>query len=197
MTPAYIAVGLGVALLVWAVLAFNAIVVAHKRVRDAWNGLDAQLRRRHDLVPSLVEAIRADADHESEALRALNESRDSAAAASGRRGREGAEYQLSQAIMRVRDLGENHPELHTSEQFRRLQARLQEIEGEIQYSRRIYNANVQRYNARVRGFPGTLLRRLGGFRATVYFELTPIRVNGGCASEAAHGSEQGSRAAAA
>lgn len=197
MTAAYIAVGFGVVLLVWAALAFSAIVTAHNRVSEAWTGIDVQLKRRHDLVPNLVETVRAYAEHESATLRAVNESRDNAAASSGRRGRQAAEYQLSQAIVRVRALSEGYPDLRASERFRRLQAQLQEIEGEIQYARRIYNANVQRYTTRVRGFPGSLLRRLGGFRATGYFELTPVRVNGACGSELADRSEQSSRAAAA
>jgi LemA protein len=77
----------------------------------------------------------------------------------------------------VRVLTENYPDLRASEQFRRLQAQLAEVEGEIQYARRIYNANVQRYNTRVRSFPGSLVRRLGGYQPTGYFELNPVRLD--------------------
>jgi LemA protein len=176
MSVAYITVGLGVMLAVWAALAFNALVRAHNLVDEAWSGIDVQLKRRHDLVPNLVETVRAYAEHESGVLRAVTEARDDAAVSSGRRGRQTAEHELSRAIVGVRALSEAYPELRATEQFRRLQAQLAEIEGEIQYSRRIYNTNVQRYNARVRSFPGTLVRRLGGFHPAGYFELAPVQL---------------------
>jgi LemA protein len=189
MTVAYIAVGLGVVLLVWTAFAFNALVAAHNRVKESWSGIDVQLKRRHDLVPNLVEAVRAYADHETAVMRAVTESRDKAAVSSGRRGREAAEYELSQAIAGVRVVSEQYPELRASEQFRRLQAQLAEIEGEIQYARRIYNSNVQRFNTRVGSFPGALVRRIGGFQATGYFELSPVRLNGATVSEGDDSSE--------
>jgi LemA protein len=178
MTVAYIAVGLGVVLLLWTALAFNGLVAAHNQVDEAWSGIDVQLKRRHDLVPNLVETVKAYVEHEHATLRAVTESRDNAAGSSGRRGRQAAEYELSHAIAGVRVLSEQYPELRASEQYRRLQNQLAEVEGEIQYARRIYNTNVQRYNTRVRSFPGALVKRLGGFRAKGYFELTLVRLNG-------------------
>jgi LemA protein len=177
MTVACIAVGLGVGLLVWTAFAFNALVAARNQVDESWSGIDVQLKRRHDVVPNLVKAVGAYAEHESVVVRALTESRDNAALSSGRRGRQAAEYELSQAIVGVRVLTESYPDLRASEQFRRLQAQLAEVEGEIQYARRIYNSNVQRYNRRVRSFPGSLVRRLGGYQPTGYFELSPVRLD--------------------
>ena len=177
MTVAYIAVGLGVVLLVWTAFAFNALVAARNQVDESWSGIGVQLKRRHDLVPNLVKAVGAYAEHESVVMRALTESRDNAALSSGRRGRQAAEYELSQAIVGVRVLTENYPDLRASEQFRRLQAQLAEVEGEIQYARRIYNTNVQRYNTRVGSFPGSLVRRLGGYNPIGYFELSPVRLD--------------------
>ena len=183
MSAAYLAVGLGVALLVWTAFAFNALVYARSQLNEAWSGIDVQLKRRHDLVPNLVETVSAYADHETAVLQVLRESRDGAVAASGRRGRQAAEQELSQAIGGVRVVSERYPELRAAEPFRRLQAQVAEIEGEIQYSRRIYNSNVQRYNSRVCGFPGVLIARPGGFRAVGYFELGPVLLNGATASE--------------
>jgi LemA protein len=174
MTAGYIAVAVGVALLIWVAFAFNALVHARNRVNEAWSGIDVQLNRRHDLVPNLIETVRAYAEHEHAVLGAVTESRDNAAASSGRRGRQAAEHELSQSLAEVRRLSERFPELRASEHFERLQAQLKEIEGEIQYSRRIYNTNVQRYNDRVRGFPGSLLRKVGGFHPRGYFELSPV-----------------------
>jgi len=177
MTVAYIAGGSGVVLLVWTAFAFNALIKAHNQVDESWSGIDVQLKRRHDLVPNLVETVGAYAEHEQATLQAVTESCEDAAQSSGRRGRQAAEHELSQAIVGVRGLSERYPELRASEQYRRLQAQLAEVEGEIQYARRIYNANVQRYNSRVRGFPGSLVCRLGGYRPTGYFELSPVRLD--------------------
>jgi LemA protein len=174
MTIGYIAMALGVGLLLWMAFAFNGLVLGRNQVNEAWSGIDVQLKRRHDLVPNLVETVGAYAEHESAVLRAVTESRDNAAISSGRRGRQAAEHELSRSLAEVRILSERFPELRASEQFERLQAQLKEVEGEIQYSRRIYNTNVQRYNDRVRGFPGSLVRRLGGFQPRGFFELSPV-----------------------
>jgi LemA protein len=199
MTIGYIAVALGVVLLLWMAFAFNGLVIARNQVNEAWSGIDVQLKRRHDIVPNLVETVGAYAEHERSVLGRVTESRDNAAVASGRRGRQAAEHELSQSLAEVRLLSERFPELRASEHFERLQAQLKEIEGEIQYSRRIYNTNVQRYNDRVRGFPGSLVRRLGGFHPRGYFELSPVMsgVYEGAAKTTSQSKADKSRAAAA
>ena len=173
MTVLYVALGLVALVVLWLVATYNSLVRARNKTDEAWSGVDVQLKRRHDLVPNLVETVGAYAEHEQAVLGAVTESRDNAAASSGRRGRQAAEHQLSQSLAEVRRLTERFPDLLASEHFERLQAQLKEIEGEIQYSRRIYNTNVQHYNNRVRGFPGSLVRRLGGFQPRGFFELSP------------------------
>jgi LemA protein len=174
MVPVYIAAGVGVALLLLGAYSFNALVTAHNRVNESWSGVDVQLKRRHDLVPNLVETVKAYADHERVVMLALTEARATAVSSSGRRGRQAAEFDLSEAIANARVLAERYPDLRAAESFHRLQAQLAEVEGEIQYARRIYNTNVMLFNTRVRGFPGSLVRRLGGFRKMGYFELNPV-----------------------
>jgi LemA protein len=174
MLPVYIAVGAGVGVLLWCALAFNALVAAHNRVNESWSGVDVQLKRRHDLVPNLIETVNAYAEHERVVMRAVTEARETAASSSGRRGRQGAEYDLAEAIANVRVMAERYPDLRAAEAFRRVQAQLGEVESEIQYARRIYNTNVMLFNARVCAFPGSLVRRLGGFRKMGYFELGPV-----------------------
>jgi LemA protein len=195
MSVAYIAVGLGVVLLVWTALVFNALVAGRSRVNEAWSGVDVQLKRRHDLVPNLVESVEAYARHETEALQALSEARANATDSSGRRGRQAAEQDLSRAIAGLQVVSERNPELRAAEPFRRLQAQLAEVEGEIQYARRIYNSNLLRYNARVRSFPGAVIARAtGGFRARGYFDLTPLGLQ---AATPANGSGQSSTSSVA
>jgi LemA protein len=175
MTAGYIAVGLGVGLLAWAALAFNALVSANNRVNESWSAVEVQLKRRHDIVPNLVETVTGYLEHERMVLRALTEARETAASSSGRRGRQAAEYELASAIAATGAVAEGYPDLQASEPFRRLQMQLKEIEGEIQYSRRIYNSNVQRYNSLASSFPGSLVRRLSHFRPMGYFELNPVQ----------------------
>ena len=184
MTVAYISVGLGVAFSAWVAFAFNGLVQAHTRVNESWSGVDVQLKRRHDLVPKLVRTVAAYADHEHALMVALDSTYESASTSSGRRGRQAAEHDLSVAIADVRALGERYPELKASEPFHRLQLQLAEVEGEIQYARRIYNSNVELFNSRVRGFPGVLVRRLGGFRPMGYFDLNAVRGSGADRSKA-------------
>src|SRR4051812_36173306 len=197
MVLVYIAVGAGVVLLLWSALAFNALVTAHNRVNESWSGIDVQLKRRHDLVPNLLELVKGIAAHEREALRTLTETQEIAKGSSGRRGRQAAEYDLAEAIADVRAVVERYPELRASEAFRRVQAQLAEVEGEIQYGRRIYNSNVMLFNARVSGFPGLLVRRLGGFRKMGYFELIPVWRSTAAADRSPGDAKQGGKAAAA
>jgi LemA protein len=194
MTAAYIAIGAGIVLLAWAALSFNALVTAHNRVNESWSGVDVQLARRHDLVPNLIETVRAYAVHERATLAAATEVCATAGASSGRRGRQAAEYELSETVADLRAVAERYPELQSTEHFRRLQGQLAEVEGEIQYSRRIYNSNVLAFNTRVRSFPGSLVRRFGGFRAMGYFELNPVWRSAAIAAES---SEEPEAAAAA
>lgn len=182
MSAVYIAVGLGVAVLVWMAFSYNALVLARNQANESWSGVDVQLKRRHDLVPNLVGAVRAHAQHETDMMWTLSEARDGAMASSGRRGRQGSEQELSEAIAAVRIASERYPELRADDSFRRLQAQIAEVEGEIQYARRIYNSNVQRFNARVRSFPGALVGRMFGLRAMGYFDLSPI-VQGASAAD--------------
>src|SRR4030095_501922 len=110
----YIAVAMGVALLIWVAFAFNALVRARNQVNESWSGIDVQLKRRHDLVPNLIETVGAYAEHERAVLRAVAESRDNAVASSGRRGRQAAEHELSKSLAEARRLSERFPELRAS-----------------------------------------------------------------------------------
>ena len=177
MTVAYTGAILGVIFLAWAAFAFNSLVKAHNHVNESWSGVDVQLKRRHDLVPNLIKTVAAYENHERTVLQAMRKAWQTASTSSGRRGRQAAEFDLSQAIADTHALGERYPDLRASEGFRRLQLQLAEVDSEIQYARRIYNTNVQRYNTRVGSFPGSLVRRLGGYNPIGYFELSPVRLD--------------------
>src|ERR687896_897528 len=157
MTGVYILLAVLAVAALWLVLSYNALVKARNKVDEAWSGIDVQLKRRHDLVPNLVETVKGYAAHERETLQSVTEARQDAEAARGPEQAERAEAKLTSALGAINALAEAYPDLRAAENFQRLQAELAEIEDEIQASRRIYNANVQDYNTRIQVFPTMLI----------------------------------------
>jgi LemA protein len=157
----------------WAVLAYNALVQSRNKVDEAWSGIDVQLKRRHDLVPNLVEAVKGYAAHEQQTLTNVTEARSRAMAADNAppEHRAQAESGLSAALGGIRAVAEQYPQLRAAESFTRLQAQLAEIEDEIQASRRIYNSNVQIYNTRTQIFPNSIVAARGSFTPREFFEI--------------------------
>src|SRR5687768_11311302 len=171
MTGLYIMLG-GLALLaLWVVLAYNSLVRARNKVDEAWSGIDVQLKRRHDLVPNLVETVKGYATHEREVLQRVTEARAAAVGASEPHAVEKAEARLTSALGAINALAEAYPQLRAAEPFQRLQAELAGIEDEIQAARRIYNANVQHFNTRTQTFPTLLLAGPLSFRPREFFEI--------------------------
>ena len=171
MTATYVVIGAVVALALWAVLSYNALITARNKVDEAWSGVDVQLKRRHDLVPNLVETVKGYAAHERSTLEAVTEARGAAEAAGAPAAVERAEAKLTTALGAVNALAEAYPALRAAESFQRLQAELAGIEDEIQASRRIYNANVQDYNTSIQVFPTLLIANPLSFRPREFFEI--------------------------
>jgi LemA protein len=138
---------------------------------EAWSGIDVQLKRRHDLVPNLVESVKGYAAHESGTFEKVTQARAAAMQASGPAEASKAESQLSQALGGLRVVAEQYPQLRATENFQKLQNSLSELEDEIQASRRIYNSNVQAYNTRIQQFPGSLIAG-STFQPKQFFEIT-------------------------
>lgn len=158
------------ALLAWAMLAFNNLVRLRNQVRAGWSDIDVQLMRRHDLVPMLVEAVRAYAGHESSVLRRVTELRTEAMAAQSPARLAAAEAALEHEVGRLMILKEDYPELKASENFLRLQRDLVDVEDHLQYARRFYNGAVRALNDGVQRFPALLIARLFGFKQAEFFE---------------------------
>src|ERR687891_409733 len=133
-----------VAILVIAVLYYigkrNSIIASRNRVDESWSGIDVQLKRRHDLVPNLVETVKGYAQHERETFQKVTDARAAAMRASGPRDAARAEGMLTAALGDLRAIAENYPDLRATENFQQLSAQLSELEDEIQASRRIYNS---------------------------------------------------------
>jgi LemA protein len=172
MTIALIVIG---AIIVIAVLYFivkrNSIIAARNRVDESWSGIDVQLKRRHDLVPNLVETVKGYAAHESETFEKTTKARAEAMSAEGVGETAQAEQKLTGALADLRAVAENYPTLRATENFQQLSRNLSELEDEIQAARRIYNSNVQAYNTDIEQFPGSIVANQGNFTAREFFEI--------------------------
>jgi LemA protein len=162
-------------LVVIAVLYFivkrNSIIAERNRVDEAWSGIDVQLKRRHDLVPNLVETVKGYATHEQQTFEKTTQARAEAMKAQSVQETAQAEQKLSQALADVKVVAENYPELRATENFQQLSRNLSELEDEIQASRRIYNSNVQSYNTDIEQFPGSIVASQGNFEKREFFEI--------------------------
>ena len=171
MTGWLIVLCAGLALLLcWAVFAFNRLVRLRNQVRTAWADVDVQLLRRHDLVPSLVTAVKTCAGHEQAVLAAVTELRGQAMAAQapGKLGE--LESALQQGIGRLIALKEAYPDLKANENFAQLQRDLVQVEEQLQYARRFYNGAVRDLNDTVQRVPDLLVARSFGFANAEFFQ---------------------------
>jgi LemA protein len=154
------------------VLVRNSLVSLNQRVSESWSGIDVQLKRRHDLIPNLVETVKGYASHESETFEKVTQARAAAMQASGPAEAGQAEGQLTAALGGLRVVAEQYPQLRATENFQQLQRQLSELEDEIQASRRIYNSNVQQFNTRIQQFPASIVANQMSYTAKPYFEIT-------------------------
>lgn len=164
-----IIVGLGF----YAVMIYNGLVKARQMVREAWSGIDVQLKRRADLIPNLIETVKGYASHEKETLTEVIEMRNRAQAVpSGDvAGRAQAEGMLGMALGKLFALAEDYPDLKANENFGELQNSLEELETEIQMARRYYNGAARDLNVRVESFPSNLVANTFKFEQADYFEI--------------------------
>jgi LemA protein len=172
MVIALIVIGVIVLLGLIYILIRNSMIGSRNRVDEAWSGIDVQLKRRHDLVPNLVETVKGYAQHERETFEKVTQARAAAMAAQGPAEASQAESQLSAALGGLRVVAEQYPELRATENFQQLSRNLSELEDEIQASRRIYNSNVQAYNTKIQIFPNSVVANTGGFTPREFFEIT-------------------------
>ncbi len=152
----------------WAVMIYNRFIKRQNRVKEAWSGIDVQLKRRHNLIPNLIETVKGYATHETGALTTLTELRTGSQRIGERRDQE---QEISTAIRKLLAVAEQYPDLKASRNFLDLQDNLDQIETELQHARRYYNGSVRDLNILVESFPSNLVARLFGFRLAEFFEL--------------------------
>jgi LemA protein len=161
----------------WAVVTYNGLVRLRNLVQEAWKQIDVELKRRHDLIPNLVETVKGYAGHERETLDSVVRAR-AAAAAPGASVQQQAQQEgaLTQALGRLFALAEAYPDLKANQNFLALQTELSSTEDRIAAGRRFYNANVRELNTKVETFPPNLIAGMFHFARADYFEVTDPEV---------------------
>lgn len=163
---ALIAVVLG-----YGVSVFNKLVRFRTFVEEAWSGINVQLKKRHDLIPNLMETVKGYAAHERETFESVTQARTSAMQAQDVKSLEAAENKLSGALMRLMAVAESYPELKANQNFMNLQNQLTNIEGDIEKSRRYYNGAVRQKNITIDSFPSNIVAGMFNFSKSEFFEL--------------------------
>ena len=161
-----------IAFLAFGILTYNSLARLRLLTGNAWADIDVQLKRRHDLIPSLVAAVKGHAGYEKGTLEALVQARNRAVAAGGPAAAGEAERALAGSVRQLFAVAEAYPDLRAAESFLSLQKNLSEIEDQIQNARRYYNAVVRDLNVKISQFPSNLVAGTFGFHPAEFFGLT-------------------------
>jgi len=171
MSGVWIALIIIFAFVLFLVVIYNGLVQLRVRADSAWSDIDVQLKRRHDLIPNLVETVKGYAAHEKGTFENIARYRTAAMAATTTDQKIEAEGQLTNALRGLLAVAENYPQLRASEQFTSLQGSLNEIEDALQNSRRYYNAVVRDLNTKIQSFPTNILAGMFGFQTRPFFQV--------------------------
>jgi LemA protein len=155
----------------YLVVAYNGLISLKNRTDEAFSDIDTQLKRRHDLIPNLVNTVKGYATHEQEVLQNVTLARQGAVAASGPDAQAKAETQLTGAIGRLLAVAENYPDLKANQNFLALQNELTDTEDKIQASRRFYNGQVRDLNTKIGSIPTNVIARQAGITPREFFEI--------------------------
>lgn len=166
----FIPIGVVVLVALWAILTYNGLVSRRAMVAEGWSGIDAQLKRRADLIPNLVETVKGYAAHERQTFDELTRMRSEAGSQDPAQ-RAASETAITAAIGKVMAVAEAYPDLKASANFQTLQKDLADVEDQIQLARRYYNGAVRNLNVAVQQFPSNLIANMGGFTAAQFFQL--------------------------
>jgi len=160
-----------IALLIWGVVIYNNLIRDKNRVLQSWSDIDVQLKRRHDLIPKLVEAVNAYAHYERSTLDEITRMRKSAESAQNPAQQSAAETALTGQLQTLIAVAEAYPELKADSQYLDLLQQISEVENHIQYARRYYNGSVKNLNVRIDSFPDMLIAGFFKFRPAEFFEF--------------------------
>jgi LemA protein len=161
-------------LVVWAIASYNRLVGLRNQVLNGWRQIDVQLKRRHDLIPNLVNAVRGSMDFERDTLTSVMDARAKALTATGPADAAQKEGQLSQALGKLFALAENYPTLKSNDNVKMLQEELSSTENKIGFSRQFYNDIATSFNTAQQVFPTNIFAGMFGFKPAELFEITDV-----------------------
>jgi LemA protein len=170
VTPLYIVLALFAFAGLLLALSYNRLVRLRNKVTEAWQDVDVQLQRRHDLIPRLVEVVKGYAAHENELFAELARLRSEAERASGAAAKSAPESELTAAFAGTVAVAESYPSLRAAENFVSLQREIAETENEVAAARTIYNGNVRIYNTRIQTLPASFYADVLGFEPAAFFQ---------------------------
>ncbi len=178
----WVILGILVLAFLWIIWAYNSLINLRNRLQNAWKQIDVQLKRRHDLIPNLVDAAKGYMKYEQDTLEKVMDARSKAVSSRGVKDTAEAENLLTQSLGRVFALMENYPELKANENVLRLQEELTTTENQIAFARQYYNDLVMSFNMRQELFPSSLIAGFFNFQRAEFFsapeeEKTTPRVN--------------------
>ncbi len=156
---------------IYAVQIYNSLVSLRNQVKNAWSQIDVQLKRRHDLIPNLIETVKGYMTHERDTLENITRARSSAVDASSVADKSKAESELSGALQRFNLVVENYPDLKANQNFLSLQEELTSTENKISFARQAYNDQVLFYNNKIEMFPSNILAGMFNFIKEEFFEI--------------------------
>jgi LemA protein len=169
-------------LVLWLIACFNGLIRTRNQAQEAFSDIDVQLKRRYDLIPNLVEAVKGYMTHEASVFEKVTQARSQAMNATGA-AKAGAEDQLSGALKSLFAVAENYPQLKANENFLSLQSELTDTEDKIQAARRFYNGMVRDLNNKIQAFPSNIIAGIFGFKKMDFFggdmtaaERQPVQV---------------------
>jgi LemA protein len=170
----WVIIGIVAILIIAFVAIYNGLVRLRNQVKNAWAQIDVQLKRRHDLIPNLIEMVKGYMKYERETLEAITKARTVAqqATSAGPGERAKVEGELGTALNRLLAVAERYPDLKASQNFLSLQEELASTENKISFSRQFYNDSVMQYNNQTQMFPSNVIAGMAGFRQSEFFEVT-------------------------
>ncbi len=172
MSPLLILVAIIVLLVLYVLSVYNSLVRGRMQVKEAWSGIDVQLKRRTDLIPNLVETVKGYAKHEKELFENVTNARSALLKAKTPQEAEKANNMLSDTIKSLFAVAENYPQLKANENFKELQRQLEDTEDKVAYARQFYNTNVLDYNTKIKVFPNVIIAQNMGFASEEFFGAT-------------------------
>ena len=173
MITLLIFIGILLLLIIWMVAAYNQFVKFKNRMKEAWSMIDVFLKKRHDLVPNLVEIVKGYAAHEKQTFEDVTRLRSEAMQANNQGSRIQSETGLGKALGKLLVVAENYPELKANQNFLELQRQLSEIENELSSARRYYNGTVRENNIYAESFPSNIVAGMFNFPEGQFFEINP------------------------